>query len=67
MGIHGLGFSVAGDPGGLSEYFRRGSPGLKNAPQGAVKRFHMWCRPDFVQETIGKRSIPNEGHAGRRA
>lgn len=56
MGIHGLGFSVAGDPGALSEFFRRGSLGLKNAPAGAVKKCHMWCRPNFVQEVIGRRS-----------
>lgn len=55
MGIHGLGFSMAEDPGSLSEFFRRGSLGLKGAPRGAVKKFHLWCRPGFVEGILGKR------------
>jgi uncharacterized protein len=54
MGIHGLGFSMAGDAGSLSAFFRRGSLGLKGAPHGAVKKFHLWCKPGFVEGILGK-------------
>lgn len=52
MGLHALGFATVGEPGALSEHFRRGGRTLRSAPPEAVRK-HFWsCRPGFLEECL---------------
>jgi len=50
MGVHGLGFSEVRDSGALTEHFRRGGVFLRGAPAEAIRKYHWFCRPGFLEE-----------------